>query len=652
MSITEAAPQTIALSEVTSSRGFVRRLARKPLAVVCLAYLAVLIAVAILAPIALPHVATEHAGDLLHTNEGPSWAHPLGTDTLGRDVLDRLLVGTRVTLIGIGEALVVILALGLPLGLVAGYFGGKTDTAVSWLADLTFSIPAIVLVLVVLAVFPESMAAAMIAFGVLAAPALMRVVRISSLAVREQPYVAAARVGGLSHRLIMTRHVGPRIVGPVIVQASLLAAVALLLQAGLAFLHLVVAPPAPSWGGMVADGASVIQLQPWLIVPPGVAIALTVLSLGLLGDSLRDAATEDWLAAPNRSRRSPRAGGASPEARGVSAIASRPEPDRALLAVSGLDITLRGRTDIPLAVDVSFDVRERECLGIVGESGCGKSITAMAILGLLPSGVEVTRGSIRFAGHDLTATGERELRRIRGSGIGLVSQEPQSALDPSFRIGHQITEAVTRHQKLGATAARSRALELLEWVRLDDPSRVARAYPHEISGGMAQRVCIARALAGNPRLLIADEPTTALDVTVQAEILALLDRLRDEHGLGIVLISHDWGVVAESCDRVVVMYAGEVVERAEVADAFDNTLHPYTDALRQSDPHLATRGDSLRSIVGTVPSPGSWPEGCHFHPRCAFARDDCRARRIPLLQFAREHESRCIHVDDLRAARR
>ena len=266
-------------SAIADAPRFLRRLLRRPLAVVCLAYLLGVVAVAIVAPIALPHVRTEFAGDFLAVRQGPSAEHPLGTDTLGRDVLERLLVGARVTMVGVAQAMLVLVALGIPLGLVAGYFRGRTDRIVGWFGDLTFSMPAIVIIIIVFSVFPNSMTAGMITLGILAAPGLMRVVRSATLPVREELYVAAAQVSGLSRPYIISRHIAPRIAGAVIVQASLLAAAVLLIQSGLAFLNLVVAPPEPSWGGMVADGLTVLEQQPWLIVPPGLTIAVTVLAL-------------------------------------------------------------------------------------------------------------------------------------------------------------------------------------------------------------------------------------------------------------------------------------------------------------------------------------------------------------------------------------
>jgi peptide/nickel transport system permease protein len=627
---------------VSAAPGFTRRLLKRPLAICCLVYLAVVVLVAVIAPIVLPNVAGQNAGNLLAVRQGPSLQHLLGTDDLGRDVLQRLLVGTRITLVGVAEALGVALALGVPFGLVAGFFGGWVDRLVGWLADLTFSMPAFVVVLVVLAVFPESLPASMVAFGVLWSPGLMRVVRSAVLPITEELYVVAARVSGLSRPYIISRHVLPRITGVIIVQASIIAAQALITETGLAFLNLVVAAPAPSWGGMVADGVNEIVLDPWLIWPPGVAIVLTILALGMLSNAARDASAERWSRTTHGASRRRRTVSRANHKRGGTI---EPEND-ALLAVEGLTASV-GNPPTNLIEDVSFSIRTGEAVAIVGESGCGKSITAMSILGLLPGTVAVTSGRILFDGLDLAACGEARLRRTRGKDIALISQEPMVSLDPVFRVGTQIAEVVRRHEHCSRRAAKSRTLELLERVRLPDLGRVAGQYPHELSGGMAQRVAIARALAGSPRLLIADEPTTALDVTVQAEILDLLREIQTSQGMAILLVTHDWGVVADLCQRAVVMYAGQVVERADVSPVFREPLHPYTAALLAADPHHSAEGGILPTIPGAVPAPGSWPVGCHFHPRCQHATVACAEAAIPILSPATDRQTRCIHYEEL-----
>jgi peptide/nickel transport system permease protein len=615
---------------------------RRPLAIVCVSYLVLVLLVAIFAPIILPDVVDQQAGDLLNTLDGPSREHPLGTDSLGRDVLDRLLVGTRVTMIGVLEAVIATLLIALPLGLAAGYFGGAFDRTAGWVSDVAFSLPGIAIVLVVLSVFPGSMLAGMVALGFLVSPALARIVRSATLPIRQELYIDAARVAGLSHPYIIARHVLPRIAGPVIIMTSLFAATALLAQTGLAYLGLIATIPEPSWGGMVGDGIANIVAQPMLIWPPGIVMTLTIVAFGLLGDIVRDATTESWSAGVVRPT-----GNHNAALRASNAPAHAPSD--ALLDVQGLTVTLPGPAGPVLIVDdVSFDVMPGETVGIVGESGCGKTITALALLGLLPVGGEIVAGQIGFDGRDLARLSERDLRRVRGKSIGFVSQEPMISLNPSFRIGWQLALAVRTHHHVSRREASARVLELLTSVHLPDPEIVAARYPHELSGGMAQRVAIARALAGEPRLLIADEPTTALDVTVQADILDLFRELQATREMGILLVTHDWGVVADLCSRAVVMYAGEVVERAELAPMFRSPQHPYTEALLASNPHTADTGP-LPTIVGAVPKPGAWPSGCRFVPRCDYATAACNAGKVPLEIVASDRETRCLRHEEVMA---
>jgi peptide/nickel transport system permease protein len=614
-------------------------------------FLSLVVLVTIAAPLVAPHAPS--ANDYRAAFQLPSGGHLLGTDQLGRDLLSRLIYGGRISLVGVLEAMVVYLVLGLPVGLIAGYRGGWLDAAVVWIADVSFSLPQIVIVLAVLALFSNGTSAGMLVLGLLAAPGLAVMVRGATQAVRREQYIAAARVSGLHTWQILVRHVLPRVSGPIIVQTSLFAGAALLFQTALEFLGLGAHPPTPSWGSMVADGAQFLGRDGWMMVPGGVMITLMIVAFGLLGDAVHDARAGARSASARvrttREQPVPVAVVSEPvrePARGLSRAA---DPD-ALLAVEGLSISLTSGSgaQIPLVEDVTFDLAAGRALGLVGESGCGKTLTALALTGPLPRGVHVVGGTVTYDGQQLHGLGEAQLRKLRGAEISMISQEPIASLDPSFSAGAQVAEVVRRHTGASRKQATAEALRLLELVKLPDPRAVARKYPHELSGGMAQRVSIAAALAGGPRLLIADEPTTALDTTVQAGILDLLRSLQQETGLAIVLVSHDWGVIADMCDAALVMYAGQVVEATDLATIFHAPRHPYTRALIESNPHYAkTPRSALPMIPGTVPPPGSWPVGCHFAARCTFCQPDCTARRIAEEQAGEGHWTRCLHHEEL-----
>ncbi|BBK41949.1 ABC transporter ATP-binding protein [Allostella vacuolata] len=314
-----------------------------------------------------------------------------------------------------------------------------------------------------------------------------------------------------------------------------------------------------------------------------------------------------------------------------------------LLDVRDLKTHFKTEGGLFRAVDgISFQVHRGRTLGIVGESGCGKSVTSLSIMGLVPQPPGIRAGGeILFEGEDLLKKRPAELRRIRGGEISMIFQEPMTSLNPVFTVGDQITEAITAHLPLGAAAARERAIAMLRRVRIPSPERRIDDYPHQMSGGMRQRVMIAMALACEPKLLIADEPTTALDVTIQAQILDLMRTLRDETGTSIILITHDLGVIAELADEVVVMYAGKIVESASVKALFADPQHPYTIGLMGSIPKLDEQRTRLASIEGTVPPPFALPEGCRFNPRCPFADDRCRREQPPLRTLRDGHAVAC-----------
>jgi len=322
---------------------------------------------------------------------------------------------------------------------------------------------------------------------------------------------------------------------------------------------------------------------------------------------------------------------------------TRPTTRQPVLEVTGLSLKFSREADALNLVDgVTFSVNEGETLCIVGESGCGKSVTSLALMGLLPTPpANIVSGSVRFDGLDLLTLSERAFADIRGNRISMIFQEPMTSLNPVFTIGHQIAECVRRHRGLGRVEARAEALALLRLVRIPVPESRLDAYPHELSGGMRQRVMIAMALANRPKLLIADEPTTALDVTIQAQVLALMRNLQAETGAALVLVTHDLGVVAEVADHVAVMYAGRIVEYGTVAEIFDDPQHPYTIGLMGAIPSIGKRQGALATIGGSVPSPERMPRGCRFAPRCPFAQSQCIAAAPPDLTLTQTHRVAC-----------
>jgi len=322
-----------------------------------------------------------------------------------------------------------------------------------------------------------------------------------------------------------------------------------------------------------------------------------------------------------------------------------------LLEIQGLTTAFRTeRGEINAVEDISFSLDEGEILGIVGESGSGKSVTALTVMGLLPQPpARIRAGSVRFAGQELTTLSDRQMQRIRGPGMAMIFQEPMTSLNPVFPIGEQIMETIRAHERLSPRALRDRAAQMLEKVGIPSPARRLDDYPHQLSGGQRQRVMIAIALACNPKLLIADEPTTALDVTIQAQILDLLLDLRDEFGMAIMIITHNMGVVAETADRVMVMYAGRIVEQAPVETLFDQPLHPYTRGLLDCVPSLSSDKPRLVAIPGNLPEPARRPSGCRFRPRCGFAVPACGEVVPPLEGYAPAHRAACIRVPELTA---
>lgn len=554
-----------------------RGLRGDPVALVALAVLSLVLAVAALGPLLLPGT-TE--GVSLRTRllpplwQGGSGDHPLGTDPLGRDELRLLAVGARVS-VTTGLAVVAIAgSLGTLLGMLAAYRRGWIEAAIMRTVESAVAFPGLLLALIVLALVGPSQATVVIVLTALGWMVFARIAHDRVLELRETPYIRAAETIGAHWTRIVGRHLLPNLLLPLLTVGFLEFARVVLAEASLSYLGVGIQPPHSSWGLMVAEGQRYITTAWWLVTFPGMAIAATVLSVNILGNRLRSTRTTQGPArlpplAPVREATDPE---------------SDAMPADALVAVDGLSVDIPTDDHVVHAVrDVSLFIRPGETLGIVGESGSGKTMTALALMGLLPPGARIVAGGVRWRGALLR---EADKRRIRGQEITMVFQDPVASLNPLVPIGRQIEEVLRRSGQMGREAARERAVSLLDRVGIPNPRSRLRQFPWELSGGMCQRVMLAIALGPNPDLIIADEPTTALDVTIQAQLLELLKELQSEFGMAIALITHDLGVVAGMCERLVVMKDGSVVEEGPSRQVFYRPAASYTADLLAATPRL------------------------------------------------------------------
>ncbi|WP_224387271.1 dipeptide/oligopeptide/nickel ABC transporter permease/ATP-binding protein [Pseudonocardia sp. ICBG1293] len=579
-----------------------RRLLRNPLGLTASVVLGLIVLGALLAGVLSPFDPTY--ADIRNILAGSSPDHPLGTDSGGRDVLSRLLWGGRTTLLAALLCAGVAIAVGVPAGLLAGYFAGGIDAAGTWVTNIVLALPSMIVLLAMRAALGPSVWIAMAVFGVMLAPGFFRLARTAVRGVRAELYIDAARVSGLSDARILRRHVLSVVRAPLIIQGALVCGIAIAVQSGLEFLGLGDAS-VPTWGVMLNEGFRSVYDAPMTLLWPALAIAVTTSALVLLGNALRDA-LED----PARAG----SGGAGAAAAVRDAVARRrsgsagavPDGGGHLLEVRDLRIAYpQGDGTTRQVVDgVSFTLDRGEVLGVVGESGSGKSQTAFAVLVLLPGDALITGGTIRIddeltVGPGDVAVDQGRLAPLRGRRIGYIPQEPMSNLDPAFTVGYQLTRPMRHLLGVPRAAATARAEELLRSVGITDPTRIMRSYPHEISGGMAQRVLIAGAISCEPDLVIADEPTTALDVTVQAEVLDVLRDLQQRLGLAVLLVTHNFGVVADLCDRVVVMRDGTVVESGDVRTILREPTDGYTASLLEA--MLADKPPRARPLATVAP---------------------------------------------------
>ena len=638
---------------MSAVRGLGRELWSDPVSFVGFVILLSLVLTAIFAPLIAPY---DPATQSLRARLLPpfwlprgSMAHLLGTDYLGRDVLSRLIHGSRASL-GIGASVVALAgSFGVVMGLVAGYAGGRTDNIIMRAIDTQIAFPGLLLALIILATIGPTTATVIVVLALNGWMVYARMTRGIVLSLKQMPFVEAAEIIGCRPGRVVFRHLLPNLTSPLLTLVMLEFARVVLAEASLSFLGLGVQPPASSWGLDVATGKAYIFNAWWLVTFPGFAIALTVLAINLLASWAR--VTTDPQEREKRFARLIRARLGALVQRPPLATASQPVATN-LLTVRDLVVHFHTRSGTVQAVrGLDLKVRRGETVGIVGESGSGKSVSAQAVMGLVNVPGVIAAGDILWKGRSLLdRPGRSYARKIRGKEVAIIFQDPMTSLDPLFTVGTQIGEVLRHHLGMAAGAARARTIELLSLVGITAPERRIDQYPHELSGGMRQRVMIAMALACEPELLIADEPTTALDVTIQSQILDLLISLQEKLGLAIILITHDLGVVARLCDRVVVMYGGRIVEEGGAAALFERPLHPYTAGLLRSTPRLSDRKERLDSIDGTPPNLLSPPSGCSFAARCAWVSETCTQNDPPLAVAAGGRTAACWLVQPPSAA--
>ena len=625
--------------------------------VICIVVLAIIALAAIFAPLVTPYDPLASGSPV----QPPSGEHWFGTDRQGRDIFSRLIYGARYSLvIGLGATAVALV--------VACVLGTIAATAPKWIAetlmrvmDIIMSFPGIALAAVFVAVFGKSLPVLILTIAFLYVPQLTRIVRANIMDQYGEDYVSAVRVMGSSTPRIIIKHVARNCMAPVLVFTTVLVADAIVFEASLSFLQAGVPDPEPSWGNVIAAGRNLLMAGAWWATFfPGILIMITVLCLNILSEGLTDA-----MVSP-KARKITVAAAASDEETAEEEAALALDPtnvvrtidtaanltiqggieemrtlnapaattsvvplekrlatlrerelartdrlvytgsDAPLLEVKNLSIQFPRHGAVNVVDNVSFSVRPGETMALVGESGCGKSITSLAIMGLLDPKAKIS-GEILFDGKDLLTMPAKERQALLGHDIAMIYQDALSSLNPAMLIRSQMKQLTSR----GGTRS---AEELLELVGLD-PKRTLASYPHELSGGQRQRVLIAMALTRNPRLVIADEPTTALDVTVQKQVVDLLNRLREELGFAMIFVSHDLALVAELAHRITVMYAGQVVEQARTSELLTQPIHEYTRGLLGAVLSIESGSDRLHQVPGTVPSPKDFPAGDRFAPR-------------------------------------
>lgn len=607
---------------------------RTPMGLVGLGLLVLVLIFAVLGPLLWGDQA--RAVDIDRALQGTSAAHWIGTDQLGRDLFARVLTATRVSLLLALLATVISTVGGLGLGAAPMFLGRFLGRQVNALINIAVAFPSLLLTLVLATIFGVGARGAVLAVGIAGIPTFARLFQTLSASVGDLDYVAAARIAGAGRLRILFRHVLPNVAEPLIVSITIGAGASLLTFAGLSFLGLGIQAPSYDWGKLMQDNLSRIYTDPLSALVPGLAVVITGLAFNLTGEA---AARAFGIADPTLVAKA--ATGARDRGEPVLTTDSDHVEEtsvaEAVLEVRNLSVAFPSAGgDVRPVRGVSLTVSDGEAVGIVGESGSGKSLTALSVAQLVLEPAQVAADRLRLGGVNLLDGGDH--REFLGTSLAMVFQDPMTSFNPAHRIGSQLAEVGRFHLGQSRQAAWARAVDRLRAVRIREPERRARQYPFEFSGGMRQRAMIGMGLMGSPKLIIADEPTTALDVTVQQEVLALLENVRADESAALLLISHDVSVIREVCDRVVVMYAGRVVEELPI-EQIDEARHPYTRALIAAVPDMESDLDApLTAIPGQPVDPAQVPVGCAFAARCPLADDTCTTNE-PTLRASVEGES-------------
>ena len=623
----------------SSSANFWKAYRQSRLGIIGLLLLLAIVFVAAFAPLIAPYDPKSSAGvGAAQIYNPPSADHWLGTDDAGRDVFSNFVFGARVSLIVGFFASFISVGIGGTIGIVAGYYGGRVESSLMRFTDTMLVIPDLPLIVVIVALTKPSLLNIIFVIGIFGWTTTARMVRSQTLAVKSRKFVLRARAIGAGRGHIIRHHILPLVMPILVVQAVLVVSVAVLNESTLSFLGLG-DPTALSWGQMLNYAFSRGAMSTgawWALVAPGVGIIWVVLGLTLVGQGLEQVLNprlDTHHLMPGR-----------PVVRNeANEDVDTSTEKKPLLEVRNLSINYvsEGKPPARAVENISFTLKEGELIGLVGESGCGKTTLMLALLRLLPSAGQIVNGRVFFNGRDLTALSEEEINAVRWKDISIVFQGAMNALNPVRTVGDQIKEAIIKHLPGFPRDQRleERVVELLELVGIAADHK--DHYPHQYSGGMRQRAMIAMALACNPQVIIADEPTTALDVMIQAQILELLDSLRKKLGLAIIFVTHDLGVVAEMCDRVLVMYGGVTAEYADVDTIYNEAKHPYTQELLKAFPDLTKPKKKLSSIPGYPPRLDALPAGCRFAPRCPLVFDRCHTEQPLLHKIGEAHYASC-----------